>query len=90
MQMGIQYATADRVIITYELPLAEVLFDFHDKLKSVVARLRLDGLRAHRLPRRTTSCKLDMLVNGEPLDALSVIVHRDKRLHARPRRSRRS
>ena len=49
-----QYASADRVIITYELPFAEVLFDFHDKLKSVVARLRVDGLRAHRLPRRTT------------------------------------
>ena len=35
VQKGIQYASADRVIITYELPLAEVLFDFHDKLKSV-------------------------------------------------------
>jgi hypothetical protein len=50
-QKAIQYASAERVIITYELPLAEVLFDFFDKLKSDHARLRLDGLRAAGLPR---------------------------------------
>jgi hypothetical protein len=48
----------------------EVLFDFHDKLKSVDARLRLDGLRARRLPRRDL-VKLDILVNGDKVDALS-------------------
>ena len=37
MQKGIQYASQDRVIITYELPLGEVLFDFHDRLKSATA-----------------------------------------------------
>ena len=76
-QKGIQYAAADRVIITYDLPLSEVLFDFHDKLKScsrgyASMDYELEGYQ------RADLIKLDMLVNGEPLDALSVIVHRDK------------
>jgi GTP-binding protein LepA len=76
-QKSIQYASADRVIITYELPLSEVLFDFHDKLKSVSRGYasmdyELVGYRTDDL------VKLDLLVNGEPLDALSVIVHREK------------
>jgi GTP-binding protein LepA len=76
-QKSIQYASADRVIITYDMPLSEVLFDFHDKLKSVSRGYasmdyELVGYRADEL------IKLDMLVNGEPLDALSVIVHKDK------------
>jgi GTP-binding protein LepA len=76
-QKSIQYASADRVIITYDLPLSEVLFDFHDKLKSVSRGYasmdyELVGYRADDL------VKLDMLVNGDPLDALSVIVHREK------------
>ncbi len=76
-QKSIQYASSDRVIITYDMPLAEVLFDFHDKLKSVSRGYasmdyELVGYRTDDL------IKLDMLVNGEPLDALSVIVHKDK------------
>ncbi|APR78132.1 Translation elongation factor LepA [Minicystis rosea] len=76
-QKSIQYASSDRVIITYDMPLAEVLFDFHDRLKSVSRGYasmdyELTGYRAADL------IKLDMLVNGDPLDALSVIVHREK------------
>jgi GTP-binding protein LepA len=76
-QKSIQYASSDRVIITYDMPLSEVLFDFHDKLKSVSRGYasmdyELVGYRTDDL------IKLDMLVNGDPLDALSVIVHREK------------
>jgi GTP-binding protein LepA len=77
VQKGMQYASSDRVIVTYELPFAEVLFDFHDKLKSVSRGYasmdyELLGYRADDL------VKVDILVNGEPLDALSIIVHKDK------------
>jgi GTP-binding protein LepA len=77
VQKGIQYASADRVIITYELPLGEVLFDFHDRLKSASRGYasmdyELVGYRTDDL------VKLDMMVNGDNLDALSLIVHKDK------------
>jgi GTP-binding protein LepA len=77
VQKGMQYAAADRVIVTYELPFAEVLFDFHDKLKSITRGYasmdyELIGYRADDL------VKVDILVNGEPLDALSIIVHKEK------------
>jgi GTP-binding protein LepA len=76
-QKSLQYASSDRVIIAYDMPLSEVLFDFHDKLKSVSRGYasmdyELVGYRSAEL------VKLDMLVNGDPLDALSVIVHREK------------
>ncbi|MET0412862.1 MAG: translation elongation factor 4, partial [Polyangiaceae bacterium] len=74
-QIGLDYPTKTHVVVTYELPLAEVLLDFHDRLKSIsrgYASLdyELVGYRTDDL------VKLDMLVNGEPLDALSIIVHR--------------
>jgi GTP-binding protein LepA len=76
IQTGIEYPTSNHVVVTYELPLAEVILDFHDKLKSVSRGYasmdyELIGYRTSDL------VKLDMLVNGEPLDALSVIVHRE-------------
>jgi GTP-binding protein LepA len=79
-QVGIQYASQDRVIVTYELPLGEVLFDFYDRLKSSTkgyASMDYELLGYRRNP----LVKLDMMVNGEPIDALSAIVHRDKAQH---------
>jgi GTP-binding protein LepA len=75
-QIGIHYATKDYVVVTYEMPLAEVILDFHDRLKSVSRGYasmdyEITGYRADDL------VKLDMLLNGEPVDALSVIVHRE-------------
>jgi GTP-binding protein LepA len=77
LQKGMVYAAADRVIVTYEVPFAEVLFDFHDRLKSITRGYasmdyELLGYRADNLAR------VDILVNGDPLDALSIIVHKDK------------
>jgi GTP-binding protein LepA len=77
IQKGIQYASQERVIITYELPLAEVLFDFHDRLKSATRGYasmdyELIGYRPNQLVR------LDLLINGDPVDALSTIVHKER------------
>jgi GTP-binding protein LepA len=82
-QIDMKYASTDRVIIIYELPFGEVLFDFHDKLKSVsrgYASMDYEfiGYKPGVL------VKVDMLVNGDPLDALSIIVHKD-RAYARGR-----
>jgi GTP-binding protein LepA len=77
VQKGMQYAAADRVIVTYELPFAEVLFDFHDRLKSITrgyASMDYDLLGYHA----DDLVKVDILVNGDPLDALSIIVHKEK------------
>ena len=75
-QQGIHFPTQTHVVVTYELPLAEVILDFYDRLKSASRGYasmdyELVGYRPDTLVR------LDMLVNGAPLDALSVIVHRD-------------
>ncbi len=77
IQKNMVYASPRRVIISYELPFAEVLFDFHDKLKSATqghASMDYELLEYHA----DALVRVDVLVNGEPLDALSIIVHREK------------
>lgn len=72
-----EYPTPSRVVLSYSLPLSEIIFDFHDKLKSISrGYASLDyGLPYYR---RSDLVKLDILINGESVDAISVIIHRDK------------
>jgi GTP-binding protein LepA len=71
------YITTNRVDLHFELPLAEVVFDFYDKLKSV-SRGYASFDYEYLDDRASDLVKLDILLNGEPVDALSTIVHRDK------------
>jgi len=75
-QKGFEYVSANRVMLTYELPLNEVVLDFYDKLKSVSkGYASLDYHMAGFW--ESPMVKMDILVAGEPVDALSLIVHRD-------------
>jgi GTP-binding protein LepA len=76
VQKGIHYITTTRVMIEYELPLNEILLDFYDRLKSVSkGYASLDyTISGHWV---SPLVKLDVLVNGEPVDALSLIVHKE-------------
>jgi len=76
VQKGFEYIAPGRVLFTYEMPLNEIVLDFYDRLKSISRGYasfdyHLSGYRVADL------VKLDILVGGEPIDALSWIVHRD-------------
>jgi len=75
-QKGFEYVSASRVMLSYELPLNEIVLDFYDKLKTVSrGYASLDYHLAGNWG--SPMVKLDILVAGEPVDALSIIVHRD-------------
>ncbi len=70
------YLTSDRVEVTFEMPLSEIVFDFYDKLKSISRGYasfdyHIKGYQPANL------VKLDILLNSEPVDALSTLIHRD-------------
>ncbi|MDL2269956.1 translation elongation factor 4 [Desulfosarcina sp. OttesenSCG-928-A07] len=71
-----QYLTSDRLEMIFELPLAEVIYDFYDRLKSLTQGY---GSFDYELIdyRETDLVKLDFLINGERVDALSMLIHRD-------------
>ena len=76
IQKTLEYLASDRVLITYELPFNEVVLDFYDRLKTISrGYASLDYHVTGYWP--SPLVKLDILVNGDPVDALSIIVHRD-------------
>ena len=77
IQTGLEYLSANRVLITYDLPLNEVIFDFYDKLKSVSRGYA--SLDYHYAGYRDSDLvRLDILINGQKVDALSMIIHHSK------------
>ena len=77
VQQELRYAGLNRAMVTYELPLNEIVYDFYDRLKSLSRGYasmdyEMAGMRASKL------VKLDVRINGDLVDAMSLIVHRDK------------
>jgi GTP-binding protein LepA len=71
------YIDPNRGLLRYELPLSEIVFDFYDKLKSVTRGYASFDYE-YKGHRPSDMVKFDLLINGDPVDALSAIVHRDK------------
>ena len=74
---GMHYLDTTRVQLEWDLPLGEIILDFHDKLKTVSRGYAAMDYEFAEY-RKSDLVKLDMLINGDPIDAFSVIIHRDK------------
>jgi GTP-binding protein LepA len=70
------YLTSNRVELTFDMPLAEIVFDFYDKLKSISKGYASFDYHPHGY-QKANLVKLDILLNGEMVDALSTLIHRD-------------
>ena len=74
IKIGEQYLTSDRIELNFEMPLAEIVFDFYDKLKSISKGYA--SFDYHPIDYRESKLvKLDILLNGEPVDAMSSLIH---------------
>lgn len=71
-----EYISGDRVEITYDIPLGEIVIDFYDKLKSISKGYASFDYHMHDY-REARLVKMDILLNGEPVDALSTLTHND-------------
>jgi GTP-binding protein LepA len=71
------YLTTDRVELVFEIPLGEIVFDFYDKLKSISKGYASFDYTPIDY-RASDLVKMDILINGDPLDALSSLIHRDR------------
>ena len=70
------YLTANRVEMTFEMPLAEIVFDFYDRLKSISKGYA--SFDYHPVGyQQSNLIKLDLMLNGDPVDALSALIHKD-------------
>ena len=80
IQVDLKYITTDRVLLTYLLPLSEMMFDFYDQLKSFSKGYASMDYEFKEY-QDASLVKLDILLNGDKVDALSIICHRDNAFH---------
>lgn len=77
VRKNLKYLTENRMVATYEMPFAEIVYDFFDRLKSLTRGYA--SMDYHPIDYRPSDMvRLDIMINGEPVDALSIITHRDK------------